>query len=66
MVAQDPARLSEQLLAWASQMTKVWFYLAWCSLMVRLSERAKFQSWAGEVSLAWANGLLAWASVHLG
>jgi len=97
MVAQDPSRLSEALLAWESQMTKVWvllayssltvrlseqaiskfwakfgvsrlsdFKFAWCPLMVRLSERANFQSWAGKVSLAWANGLLAWASVHLG
>ena len=41
-VAQDPARLSEGYLAWASQMTKVGFCLAYVSLLVRLSERAKY------------------------
>jgi len=42
-VAQDPARLSEQHLAWASQMTKVRVFLASGSLLVRLSEQAIFQ-----------------------
>jgi len=53
MVAQDPVRLSEQVLAWANQMTKGQVLYAWRSLGVRLSGQKDVSQDNARLAFAW-------------